>query len=699
MIRARAAGDPAFRDLLAAVRDTALSAFAHQDLPFEMLVEELRPERDLSRNPLVQVLFAFQGAGQAAAGDGAGLRLVRLPWGERATAKFDLLLSAMELPGEGGEAELGLVLEYAADLFTATTAARLLAHYGALVAGAAAAPELPLSSLPLLSAAERHQLVAEWNDTASDFPRRPVHRLFEEQAAARPDATAVVWDGGALTYGELDRRAGRIARRLRRLGVGLESRVTVCAERSAELVVALLGALKAGAAYLPLDPSYPRERLALLLADAAPAALVGPRRLLAALPGTAPRLAIEDAFDDADAAPAAPAAPTSMDVPPEGLAYVLYTSGSTGTPKGVEVSHRAVVRLVREAGYAAFGPGEVYLQLVPMSFDVATFELWGPLLNGGLLALLPPGPYTLADLYAAVARHGVTTLWLTAGVFHLAVEEGIAPLGGLRQLLAGGDVLSRPHVLRALAALPAVEIVDGYGPTENTTFSTTHRLRGGLGPGEPSVPIGRPVAASRAYVLDGALSPLPVACVGELYVGGAGVARGYLGRPELTAERFLPDPFGLAGEDRLYRTGDLARWRPDGMLDFLGRRDFQVKVRGFRVEPAEVESALLGHPGVREAVVTAAADAAGGHRLIAYYVAEGGGGPATEELAAGLRARLPEHMVPGTFVRLPELPLNANGKVDRRALPAVDRPASSAGGGEEGGAQAVVAPRKRPSRR
>jgi non-ribosomal peptide synthetase component F len=258
-------------------------------------------------------------------------------------------------------------------------------------------------------------------------------------------------------------------------------------------------------------------------------------------------LALEDAVvEGAEIAKAAEpdaAASVSADVPPSALAYVLYTSGSTGAPKGAEVSHRAVVRLVREAGYASFGPAEVYLQLVPMSFDLATFEIWGPLLNGGQLALLPPGPYTLADLYAAVARHGVTTLWLTSGLFHLAVEEGLAPLGGLRQLLAGGDVLSRPHVLRALAALPGVELVNGYGPTENTTFSTTHRLRDGLAAGETSVPIGRPIAGSRAYVLDRSLAPLPVGSVGELYVGGAGVARGYLGLPALTAERFVPDPF------------------------------------------------------------------------------------------------------------------------------------------------------------
>jgi amino acid adenylation domain-containing protein len=715
VIRARAAGDPSFRGLLATVRDTALGAFAHQDLPFEMLVEVLRPERERSRNPLIQTLFAFQGAGRATAGtadDAAGLRLVRLPWGERSTAKLDFVLSGMEMPvgppGESNETEITLLLEYAADLFTATNASRLLGHYATLVAGAAASPtspELPLSSLPLLSAPERHQLV-EWNDTASGFPLRSVHRLFEEQARARPDAVAVSWEGGAMSYGELDRRSDEIARHLQRLGVAIDARVALVIERSPEMVAALLGILKAGGGYLPLDPSYPRERLALLLADAAPAAVVGPRRLLAALPDVlngpsgAPRLALEDVtLEDTEAAKAnaeadtASTVPRSADVPPASLAYVLYTSGSTGAPKGVEVSHRAVVRLVREAGYAAFGPGEVFLQTAPMSFDLATLEIWGALLHGGRLVLLPPGPYTLADIYAAVARQGVTTLWLTSGFFHLAVDEGLAPLSGLRQLQAGGDVLSRPHVERALAALPGVDLINGYGPTENTTFSTTHRLRDGLAAGETSVPIGRPISGSSAYVLDRSLALLPVSCVGELYVGGAGVARGYLGRPALTAERFVPDPFSgdPRGEERLYRTGDLARWRPDGTLDFLGRSDFQVKVRGFRVEPGEVESALLRHPRVREVVVTAVAEAGGGHRLVAYYVPEGADGPTPAELRIHLRESLPEHMVPSLFVPLAELPLNANGKVDRRALPAPEAVSEARPAGE-----GEIAPRTPP---
>jgi len=308
--------------------------------------------------------------------------------------------------------------------------------------------------------------LAEWNDTAAGFPRRSIHRLFEEQAAARPEALAVVGEEGELTYSALDRRAGRIARALTRLGVGPEDRVGLVVERSADMVAAVLGILKAGGAYLPIDPSYPRERLELLLADAAPSAIVGSRRRLAGFPGTAPRLALEDLEPGPENAGDAgmPGMP-GVEVAPEGLAYVMYTSGSTGVPKGVEISHQAVVRLVRETRYATFGPDEVFLQLAPMSFDAATLELWGPLLNGGRLALFPPRPFSLVELYAAVERHGVTTLWLTAGLFHLAVEEGLSRLAGLRQLLAGGDVLSPSHVERALAALPGVELINGYGPT------------------------------------------------------------------------------------------------------------------------------------------------------------------------------------------------------------------------------------------
>ena len=689
-LRIQWTGDPPFAGLVASADGALRAALANADLPF-------------------QVLFAGPGAG---------------PDAGPAELAVDLALSVREVEGGGGEPQLLLTLDYAVDLFDAATAARLLEHYAALLAGAAAAPELPLSRLPLLGESERHQMLVEWNDTASAFPRRTLHKLFEEQAAMRPEAPAVVWDGGALTYGELDRQAGRIARRLRRLGVGRESRVALYLERSAEMVAAVLGVLKAGGAYLPIDLSYPRERLELLLEDAAPVAVVGTTRSLASLPGKVPQLAVDllavhpaTARDlarrlgagfapdepakalvdrlagvyranDGDTralmrtmvegaqAPAAEAEEEelSADVPPESLAYVLYTSGSTGTPNGVEVTHEAVVRLVRETGYFPFGPGNVFLQIALLSFDASTLELWGPLVNGGCVALPPPGRFALGDLYEQVERHGVTAIFLTTGLFHVAVEEGLAGLAGLRHLLIGGDVMSRSHLERAITALPEVELIHCYGPTENTVFTSTWRVR--LPLAEGSVTIGRPIATVRAYVLDPTLAPVPMGCAGELYLAGPGLARGYLHRRELTAERFLPNPFE---EGRLYKTGDLVRWRPDGTLAFLGRHDFQVKVRGFRIEPGEIEAALLLHPQVREAAVVGLAEGGRDHRVVAYYVTEAGAETTREELRAFLRARLPEHMVPAVLVPLAALPLTDVGKLDRRALPAPEALEPAAG--------------------
>ena len=599
-LRVRLAGDPDFHTLLAGVRDGVLEDFAHQDLPFEAVVEDLQPERDLARNPLVQVMLALQGAWVPPAG---ALCLQPLPAPAGTTSKFDLSLFVTELAGEEA---LALTLEHATDLFGGPTARRLLAHYQALLAAAMESPDCRLSRLPLLDAAERHQLLVEWNDTETAFPRRSVHRLFEEQAAVRPDAVAVAWEGGSLTYGELDRRASRVARALRRLGVGAEGRVGVWAERSPGTIAALVGILKAGAAYLPLDPAQPPERFALLMADAAPAAVVGVRRLLARLPAGVPRLALEELEGPPGVGGAEDAAEPGTEVPPAALAHVMYTSGSTGVPKGIELSHEGVVRLVRDTDYAAFGPHSVLLQLANMAFDAATLEIWGPLLNGGRLALFPPRPYSLAELFAAVESCGVTTLFLTTALFHVAVEEGIAGLGSLRRLIFGGEALSRGHAERALAALPGVELLHAYGPTENTTLSTTCVLRS-AGPGGglasdafrgagAAAPIGRPIGASRVHVLDERLDLVPLGVVGEGCLGGDGLARGYLHRPDLTAERFVPDPAGPAGA-RMYRSGDLVRWRADGRLDFVGRRDFQVKVRGFRVELGEVESALRAARG------------------------------------------------------------------------------------------------------
>ncbi|HWN42454.1 MAG TPA: non-ribosomal peptide synthetase, partial [Thermoanaerobaculia bacterium] len=476
---------------------------------------------------------------------------------------------------------------------------------------------------------------------------------------------AVVCGGEDLTYAELERAAERIASRLFDLGVRPDDVVGLCAERSTGQIAALLGILKAGGAYLPLDPQLPGERLAGMLADAGARVLVVEEGLEDLLPAIgAARLPLRETL----------AAETVQErerprVDPDNLAYVLFTSGSTGRPKGVAVTHRSVVRLVQETDYLHFGPEEVFLQFAPVSFDLSTLEIWGPLLNGGRLAIFPPGPPDLRQLGDVLERHGVTTLWLTAGLFHQMVESYLPLLRTVRQLAAGGDILSPPHVSRAFAGLPGTTLVNGYGPTEGTTFTCCHRIgvdsaRGG------SVPIGRPISNTRVYLLDAELCPVPVGVVGQLYAAGDGLARGYAGRPDLTAERFVPDPVSGEAGARLYATGDLARWLASGEIEFLGRADNQVKLRGFRIELGEIETALTAHPEVETAVVLAREDVPGDRRLVAYVVPAPEQAPDVAELRGFLALRLPAYMVPTAFVLLPGLPLTANGKVDRRALPA-----------------------------
>ncbi|HVG43851.1 MAG TPA: amino acid adenylation domain-containing protein, partial [Longimicrobium sp.] len=456
--------------------------------------------------------------------------------------------------------------------------------------------------------------------------RATVDALFAQAAAAAPEAVALAWDGGRMTYAELDELANRLAHHLRRAGVAAGTRVGVCLERGPEMVVATLAALKAGGAYVPLDPAYPAERLAYMLADTAVPVLVTESRLAHRLPPHAARIVRVDA--DAAAIAVEPPDALAAGTDPEAAAYVMYTSGSTGRPKGVEVPHRAIVRLVRGQDYVSIDPSDVFLQLAPASFDAATLELWGPLLNGARLAIHPAGPTSVESIGRALAEHGVTVLWMTAALFQLVVEERIEILRGVRQLLAGGDVLSVPHVRRVLAELPETVLINGYGPTENTTFTCCHRVaeapRAGAG-----IPVGRPIANTYVRVLDAGMQPVPVGVPGELYAGGAGLALGYLNRPELTAEKFVADPFAAGA--RLYRTGDRVRWRGDGTLEFLGRVDTQVKIRGFRIEPGEVEAVLREQPGVREAVVLAREDAPGDRRLVAYV----GPGVAPVETAGG----------------------------------------------------------------
>ena len=470
-------------------------------------------------------------------------------------------------------------------------------------------------------------------------PEATVHGLFRERAAAHPERAAVVWDGGAMTYAELDRRSDALAVVLIEAGVGADVPVALAVERSPDAIVAALAILKAGGAYLPLDPDHPRERLGFVIADAAAPALITRRAHAAQLAALAPRTIF---IDDAPAAGAA-GAPLLERATATDLAYVMYTSGSTGTPKGVQIEHRSIVRLVGDVDYVRLDGDTCFLHAAPLGFDASTLELWGPLLHGGRVAIyLEPVP-TGRGLARVIAAHGVTTAWLTAALFNTVVDDDPAHLRGLRQLFTGGEALSPPHVRRALAALPTTELVNGYGPTECTTFTTTYAIPRELPPDLLAIPIGRPIADTDVRVLDADRRPVPAGEIGELYVGGRGVARGYLRRPELDAERFVADPAGGAG--RLYRTGDLARWRDDGTLDFVGRADQQVKIRGFRIELGEIEARLGELPEVQACAVVARDDGGASKRLVAYVVPRGDGA-AAPALRAALARVLPDFMVP-----------------------------------------------------
>ncbi len=578
---------------------------------------------------------------------------------------------------EPGEA-LRLRISYRRQRFTDDAIARMLGHLRALLEGMLGAPESAPGDLPLLTATERAQILIAWNDTRTDYPRdTPVHRLFEAQAAQTPDAVALSFESATLTYAELNRRANRLARHLRELGVGPEVGVGVYVERSFEMIVGVLGILKAGGAYVPLDPTYPQERLAFMIDDTQAPVILTRTRLVGKLPAYNGRIVNLD--DDLGSA----YADDNLDGGATGdsLAYVMYTSGSTGAPKGTSIVHRAIVRLVKNTNFASLTADETFLQLATLSFDASTLEIWGSLLNGGKLVIFPAHKPSLDELARFIEEQGITTLWLTAGLFHQMVESYPESLSHVRQLLAGGDVLSVAHVRQMLDRLrPGHMLIDGYGPTENTTFTCCYPMHGpdhlhtacAGSQSSATVPIGRPIANTQVYILDRAMRPVPVGVPGELYIGGDGLARGYWRQPELTAERFVPHPFSAEPGARLYKTGDRARYLPSGDVEFMGRLDNQVKIRGYRVEPGEIEARLEQHPAVQNAVVVAREDIPGDKRLVAYVVTPPEQQPTADALREALQTALPDYMIPAAFVRLDALPLTLNGKVDRAKLPAPD---------------------------
>jgi aspartate racemase len=560
------------------------------------------------------------------------------------------------------------VFTYATDLFDASTVARMGAHWRALLEAMVATPERRVAELPLLTDAEREQVLVEWNDTKTRYPREAsIAELFEAQAKRTPQAVALECGGEALTYREFNARANRLARYLRKQGVKAGTLVGLCVERSLEMVVATLAILKTGGAYVPLDPAYPKERIAFMLEDTGAPVLVTQSGLRERLPAYAGKLVELDGDGKQIAGESAQDPPAQASA--QSLAYVIYTSGSTGRPKGTLVEQGSVVRLVKNTNFIELGPQDVLLQFAPISFDASTLEIWGPLLNGAKLVVAPAGRLSLEELAGLIQERGITTLWLTAALFHQMVDSHREALKGIRQLLAGGEALSVPHVRKMLEGIGDNRLINGYGPTENTTFTCCHVMTADTRIGH-TVPIGRPISNTRVYILDAHQQPVPVGVVGELYAGGAGLSRGYLNQPELTAEKFVADPFN-AGE-RLYRTGDLVRYTSEGVIEFQGRIDSQVKVRGYRIELGEIETTLSEHPAVKETVVLAREDTPGDKRLVAYVVGKGEA-PAASDLKEHLASRLPSYMLPAAFVTLEALPLTENGKVDRKALPAPER--------------------------
>ncbi|HEX8362676.1 MAG TPA: amino acid adenylation domain-containing protein, partial [Longimicrobium sp.] len=646
-LRLDLAGEPTVAELLARVKERALSAQAHQDIPFEQVVELVRPARTRAHSPLFQVLFAWQNAPMGSL-ELPGLTLEAGEATSRTTAKFDLSLILQEEDG-------GIVggMEYATALFDAATIERYLGYLRRVLQAMVADERQTVGRLALLGEDERRRVVEEWNATDAEYPAETgVHALFEAQARRTPGAVALVDGDVTLTYAELDARANRLARLLRERGARAGEMVAVLVPRSLELVVAELAVLKAGAAYVPIDPSFPAARIQFMVADS------GARLVLARSGDVLPELAagrmdVDTVDGPADALPEVPGN--------DAAAYVMYTSGSTGTPKGVVVPHRAIVRLVINNGYADFADRVAFA--ANPAFDATTMEVWGPLLNGGTIVVIPADVFLDADAFAhTLADHDVGVLFLTTAVFNTHARAIPGALARLRCLMAGGEAADPVSFARVLAEDGPVALVHCYGPTEAATFALTHPV---AEVGEGALPLGRPISNTRVYLLDARGEPVPVGVAGEVHIGGAGVALGYLNQPALTAEHFVDDPF--AG-GRMYRTGDIARWLPNGTIEFLGRDDHQVKVRGYRIELGEIEARLCEHPALRQVAVLAREDVPGDKRLVAYCV--GMDRVDAEVLREHLVAKLPEYMVPAAYVWLDALPLTANGKVDRRALPA-----------------------------
>jgi amino acid adenylation domain-containing protein len=695
-LRANLAGDPTFREYLRDVSATILGALEHQDFPFPLLVERLNLQRDPSRTPLVQASFILEKAHRSGEVGASHYFLpqadIRLNVGGLQSEPYSVELqtcpSDLEMVLEEVEGSIDGMLRFNTDLFEAPTVARMVEHFRNLLEAAASNPEVPVSQMPLLTEAERYRVVQEWNNTRADYPTGLcLHQLFEQQVQRNPAAIALSFGERTISYGELNVWTNRLAHRLHRLGVKPGVLVALCFERSPEMVAAILATLKAGGAFVPLDPMSPTERLRVVLADTQAPIVLTQRHLMNRLPAIQAEVISLDPVESMLGEDEESRRPPASGVQPTDLAYVIYTSGSTGRPKGVMVEHHAICNTVWwHQQQLTVRSGDRLLLVVPYFFDAALSILFPALAGGARVVLAEPGEeYEPARLLERIARERVTILPVPPRPLRLLMEGPVSEkCRTVRWVCTGGEAMP-PDLPGRLFDLLKVDFYNLYGPTEVAVDATCWPCQ--RGDTRPSVPIGRPIANVQVYVLDRHRQPVPIGVPGELFIGGAGVARGYLHDPELTAERFLPDPFRDEPGARLYRTGDRCRWLPDGSLEFLGRLDQQVKVRGYRIEIGEVETALASHPSVREAAVTIHVDATGEGRLVGYVVPEPDGPPPTpEQLRRHLKDRLPDYMVPSIFVPLAELPHTPTGKLDRKALPAPlnERPQTS---------QPFVAPR------
>jgi amino acid adenylation domain-containing protein len=712
VLRTDLSGNPTFRELLSRVREVTLGAYSHQDLPFEKLVEELHPDRNLSQHPLFQVVFSLQNAPMSALElPGLVPSFINVDFKK---TRFDLELHLWKcsddfrsLWGANWEYSEGLrgVIVYNTNLFDKATISRMLEHFKTLLSSIMQNPEQRIANLPLLSEAETHQLLVEWNNTQANYPHdKCIHQLFENQVEQHPDSIAITFENNvetryiasppdiaSLTYKELNIRSNQVAHQLQKLGVGAEILVGICIPQSVEMIVGLLGILKAGGAYLPLDPSYPQERLNFMLADAQVSVLLTQEKLLKYFPSFSNPIVCIDNCNIAEENKDNP----KSNVTSNNLAYVIYTSGSTGKPKGVAVTHKAVNRLVCNTNYIKLSPDDKIAQASNISFDAATFEIWGALINGAQLVgiskhiVISPQEFALQ-----LQQKGITVLFLTTALFQQIARDAPQAFASLKYLLFGGEIVDIRWVKKVIKHGSPEHLIHVYGPTENTTFSTYYCVKE-LSESATSIPIGRPITNTQIYILDSHLQPVPINVIGELYIGGDGLARGYLNRPELTDQRFILNGFndkntviyehvysvldnGRGNPGSTFKTGDLARYLPDGNIEFLGRIDNQIKIRGYRIELSEIEAVLSQHPAVRETVVTACEDIPDDKYLVAYIVSNVTKITTQEaqsfvlQLRQFLQEKLPEYMLPKAYMILESIPLTPNGKIDRRALPMPD---------------------------